>query len=64
MYQSPDLIKVNLDVKDNFAAYASCIERVWTTDLNGTCDQPGYVFQTWSQLYPADPYTCYNDLVI
>ena len=24
MYRSPDFVKVSLDVKDNFAAYASC----------------------------------------
>ncbi len=24
MYQSPDFVKVDLDIKDNFAAYSSC----------------------------------------
>lgn len=24
MYQSPDFVKVDLDIKDNFASYSSC----------------------------------------
>ena len=27
MYQSPDFIKVELDVKDNFASYSSCYRK-------------------------------------
>ncbi|MBQ6267589.1 MAG: hypothetical protein IJK64_07450 [Clostridia bacterium] len=43
MYQSPDLVKVNLDVKDNFAAYASCpSDVVWSGGhVEGTCQNDG-----------------------
>ncbi len=34
MYQSPDLVKVDLDVKDNFAAYSSCYRNSWTAYTN------------------------------
>ena len=34
MYQSPDFIKVELDVKDNFASYSSCYKNNVTVYTN------------------------------
>jgi len=34
MYQSPDFIKVELDVKDNFASYSSCYRKSWIVLTN------------------------------
>lgn len=30
MYQSPDFVKVDLEIKDNFAAYATCYRNSWS----------------------------------
>ncbi|MBR2732338.1 MAG: hypothetical protein IKD72_10195 [Clostridia bacterium] len=34
MYQRPDFVKVDLDVKDNFAAYSKCYRNSWTGYTN------------------------------
>ena len=34
MYQRPDFVKVDLDIKDNYAAYTSC-----TADIGGYFNQ-------------------------
>jgi len=40
MYQSPDFIKVELDVKDNFANYGSCYRNSWVVLTNNEVVAP------------------------
>lgn len=43
MYQSPDFIKVELDVKDNFASYSSCYKNSWMVLTNNEMVVPNGV---------------------
>ena len=67
MYQSPDLVKVNLEIKDNFAAYTTtCIENTYTSMAVGACDvptDPSYNFIRFTQQFPSSPHECYNDVI-
>ena len=38
MYQTPDFVKVDLDIKDNFAAYSGCYQKegIVYTVMEGT----------------------------
>lgn len=66
MYQSPDFVKVNLAIKDNYAAYQTCIEHTMTNDIVGHCDvvgDPTYDFTTYSQLWPENVYQCYTKVI-
>ena len=46
MYQKPDFVKVNLEVKDNFAAYQTCDATVgYMFSISTPCDgNPSYFF--------------------
>ena len=59
MYQSPDLVKVDLDIKDNFASYTSCIPDVYWIGghVEGDCLNPG---TSVSMLTEADLKLCYS----
>lgn len=66
MYQRPDFVKVNLEIKDNYASYSSCIERTWTSDISGHCDVPGdptYNFTRFTVEFASNPWECYNDKI-
>lgn len=61
MYRSPDFVKVDLDIKDNFAAYEACYERTYVGNIIGHCDvvgDPTYNFQTLTEKMPQAPYQC------
>lgn len=66
MYQRPDFVKVNLDVKDNFAAYTTCYRKNWTVlsnyETGGT--NTGCTSDTIMQYGSAeDDFQCYiNDM--
>lgn len=62
MYQSPDLVKVDLDIKDNFAAYAGCpADTVWAGGhVEGVCENDGGGYISMTTLPAASVYQCYS----
>jgi len=64
MYQSPDVIKVKVNVEDVFASYGGgCPEDHWAyqTLTGGTCrdvDTDSFFTAT----YPTNPHQCYSTL--
>ncbi len=45
MYKSPDLVKVDVEIKDNYAAYQSCDATIGYMFSISTCDgNPSYYF--------------------
>ena len=51
MYQSPDFVKVELDVKDNYAGYTGCYRNSWVVLTNNE-----YVAQGICSIDPVTNY--------
>ena len=66
MYTKPDFIKVDVDVKDNFAAYGACTPKYlinkYYTNVNTGCDTD-FDFQVTNSFpqIEATPWVCYEN---
>lgn len=63
MYQSPDLVKVDLDVKDNFAAYSSCYRNSWSTYTKNELVVPSGICEAENVINYASSETDYQCFV-
>ncbi|MBQ9673100.1 MAG: hypothetical protein IJV39_00550 [Ruminococcus sp.] len=64
MYSKPDFVKVDLEIRDNFAAYNSCPydesgENAWTMTAYGNCKEYEHG-QNLIEAYPSASWQCYS----
>lgn len=63
MYQSPDLVKVDLDIKDNFASYSSCYRNSWVVLTNNETVVPSGICRVDEMITYASGQTDYQCFV-
>ena len=63
MYTKPDFVKIDFNIKDNFAAYDCPYNVRWDGNLTqGSCTNPGDITSTYVVEYESAFWQCYSEL--